>query len=204
VNFKGRALIALAGCTLVILLQGCAHRVLVQPVLDMSQYNRIAVLPFETDSYLSTVGNQMSDEIVVQLLTHAPTIDVVERTRIDALLREQNLSRDHLVTAESAVAVGRLLGVKIIMTGSLSVAIGDIRPAPGNSQRVATGTATARLIDTESGKIIWGGREESNYSTFLGEGGYSAHTDQEMIEYVIRDLGKQLSEVFYPHYELEF
>jgi hypothetical protein len=108
------------------------------------------------------------------------------------------------VSAESAVAVGRLLGVKIIMTGSLSVAIGDIRPSPGNAQRVATGTATARLIDTESGKIIWGGREESNYSTFLGEGTYSVHTDQEMIEYVIRDLGKQLSETFYPHYELEF
>jgi hypothetical protein len=140
----------------------------------------------------------------VQLLTHAPRIDVVERTRIDALLREQNLSQNHLVTAESAVAVGRMLGVKIILTGSLSVAIGEIRPAPGNAQRVATGTATARLIDTETGKIIWGGREESNYSVFLGEGGYSAHTDQEMVEYVIRDLGKQLAEVFYPHYELEF
>ena len=44
-----------AGCGLLLLLSGCAHRVLVQPVLDMNQYNRIAVLPFETDSYLSTV-----------------------------------------------------------------------------------------------------------------------------------------------------
>ena len=102
------------------------------------------------------------------------------------------------------MAVGRLLGVKLIMTGSLSVSIGDIRPAPGSAQRVATGTATARLIDTETGKIIWGGREESNYSTFLDEGKYSVHTDQEMIEYVIRDLGQQLAQVFYPHYELEF
>lgn len=201
---SGKRLWLGAGIAGLMLLGGCAHRVLVQPVLDLTQYNRVAVLPFETDSYLSTVGNQMADEIVVQLISHAPAIDVVERTRIDALLREQNLSRDHLVTPESAVAVGRMLGVKIILTGSLSVAIGDIRPSPGNAQRVATGTATARLIDTETGKIIWGGREESQYSTFLGEGMYSVHTDQEMVAYVVRDLGKQLAEVFYPHYELEF
>ncbi len=187
---------------------GCAHRVLVQPVVDVAKYNRVAILPFETDSFLSTVGNQVADEVVVNLLKHAPAMDVVERTRIDALLREQNLSRERVVNPESAIAVGKLLGVRAIMTGSISVSVGDIQPTPANAQRVATGSATARLIDTETGKVLWGGREESSYSTFLGTsagtGALNVKTDQEMVQYVITDLGRQLAEAFYPHTELQY
>ncbi len=197
----GLVLLALAGT-------GCAHRVLVQPVLDVKQYNRVAVLPFETDSFLSTVGNQVADEVVVHLLNQARNLDVVERTRIDALLREQNLARDRYLTPESAIAVGKLLGVKAILTGSVSISIGDIQPTPSNAQRVATGSASARLIDVETGKIIWGGREESSYSTFIGslsgQSSLNVKTDQEMVQYVIKDLGKQLSQAFYPHYELQY
>jgi len=189
-------------------LAGCAQRVLVQPVVDVNQYNRVAVLPFETDSFLSTVGNQLADEIVVNLLQKAPQIDVVERTRIDAVVREQDLARSGYISPESAIALGRMLGVRAVVTGSVSVSIGDIQPTPLSPQRVATGTVTARLIDTQTGKILWGDRQESQYSTFTNTGNGqtigNVRTDHEMVQQVIRDLGRAVAQAFYPHYELQY
>jgi len=188
-------------------LTGCPKRVLVQPVVDISRYNRIAVLPFETDSFLSTVGNELADDVVVELLKRAPGLEVVERARVDALIREQDLARSGYVNPESAIAVGRMLGVRAILTGSVSVSIGDIRPTPLNSQRVATGQATVRLIDTETGRVLWGTRESSDYSTFLSAGGgesLSVKTDHEMVQAVIQKLADAIARAFYPHYELQY
>jgi TolB-like protein len=187
---------------------GCAKRVLVQPVADMSRYNRLAVLPFETDSFLSTVGNQLADDIIVNLLEKAPNLNIVERARIDALMNEQNLVRRGYLSPESAIQVGRLLGVKAVITGSISISIGDIRPTALSARRVATGVATVRLIDTETGKVVWAKREKSEYSCYIGSDKesvtFSFRTDHEMVQQVIQKLGGLLAEAFYPHYELQY
>ncbi len=187
---------------------GCAKRVLVQPGADMSRYDRLAILPFETDSFLSTVGNQLADEIIVILLEKAPNLNIVERARIDALMNEQQLVRSGYLSQESAIQVGRLLGVKAVVTGSISISIGDIRPTALSTRRVATGVATIRLIDTETGKIAWAKREKSEYSDYIGSdkesGTFNFRTDHEMIQQVIQKLGGLLAEDFYPHYELQY
>ncbi|MBN1595737.1 hypothetical protein JW933_07420 [candidate division FCPU426 bacterium] len=193
----------LLGC---IELNGCGTRVLVQPSADMATYNRVAILPFETDSFLSTVGHQLADEILVRIMEKAPELEMVERSRIDTLIQEQNLNRDGYLNLESAIKVGRLLGVKAIVTGSTTVSIGDIQPTSLHPQRVATGAATIRFIDTETGKIIWAKREQTEYATYTtgGEGGvpYGIKTDHEMIQVVIQRLGEALAKHFYPHDEI--
>lgn len=184
----------------------CAQRILVQPTIDVTRYNRLAVLPFETDSFLSTAGNQLADEIIIDLLHNAPNLDVVERTRIDVLLQEQNLARQGLVNPDSAVSVGRMLGVNAVLTGSLSVSISDIRPAT-MVLREAGGVATVRLVDAETGKVVWSNRVESQYTTFVSDQHQelvSTITDQEMMQNVIQDLGRSLAQAFYPHYELQY
>jgi TolB-like protein len=198
----------IAATTLLALLAaGCAQRVLVQPVVDTGTYHRLAVLPLETDSYLSTVGNQLADEIVVNLLKNAPQLDIVERTRVDAVVREQDLARAGYISQESAIAVGKMLGVRAILTGSVSVSIGDIQPTPLNAQRVASGTATVRLIDTQTGKILWGDRQESQYSTFIGTSPDQIginRTDQEMVQEVLKELARSIAQSFYPHFEYRY
>lgn len=190
------------------LASGCAQRVLVQPPVDIAHYNRIAVLPLETDSYLSTAGNQLADEIVLNLLKFAPQLDVIERTRVDALMNEQHLVRSGYISSESAIALGRMLGVRAILTGSVSLSIGDIQPTPLSLQRVATGAVTVRLIDTETGKVIWGDRRESDYTMLLdtGPGRISGvtKTDQEMVQEVVKDLARSVAQVFYSHYEYRY
>jgi TolB-like protein len=196
-----------AASLLALLAAGCAQRVLVQPVVDTGTYHRLAVLPLETDSYLSTVGNQIADEIVVNLLKNAPQLDIVERSRVDAIIREQDLARAGYISPESAIAVGKMLGVRAILTGSVSVSIGDIQPTALSAQRVATGAATVRLIDTQTGKILWGDRQESQYSTFIGarpdDIGIN-RTDQEMVQEVVKQLGSAIAQSFYPHYEYRY
>lgn len=185
---------------------GCGQRVLVQPQTDMNEYNRIAILPFETESFLSTIGHQLADEIMVELLDKAPEVQLVERARIDSLLQEQQLVRSGYLSNDSAVAVGKMLGVKAIVTGSVTASIGDIQPTPLSPQRVATGIATMRFVDVATGRILWAKRAKSEYSSYTqhpdGETPYSYRTDHEMVQAVIQDLGKQLAQFFYPHYEL--
>ena len=202
-----KAFAKLVGTSLLVILSvGCAPRVLVQPSVDTTRYNRIAILPLESDNYFSTIGNQMADEVVVDLLKNAHDIDVIERSRIDALMREQDLGRAGYVSPESAVAIGRLLGVRALLTGSVSISIGDIRPTPLSAQRVATGVATVRLIDTETGRVIWGDRKQSEYSMFLRTGDTLSvfKTDQEMVQEVVKQLAIQIAQMFYPHYEYRY
>ncbi|MCK5242537.1 hypothetical protein KAR34_08805 [bacterium] len=187
---------------------GCGKRVLVQPSANMSDYSRIAILPFETDSFLSTLGHQMADELLVVLLEKAPQIDMVERSRIDALLQEQKLSKQGYISMESAIQVGRLLGVRAIVTGSITVSIGEVQPTPLSPQRIATGVATIRFIDTETGKIIWAKREQNQYAVYTttvdGRSPYSDKTDHEMMQAVVQKLGQLLAKPFYSHYETQY
>jgi|GEM_PF-2632074 len=191
-----------------LLASGCAKRVLVQPAVDVTKYNRVAVLPFETDSYLSTIGHQLADEIVVDILQKAPNLDVVERTQVEALMMEQNLARQGYLSPESAIQLGRMLGVRLIATGSVSVSIGNVNPSTVNTQRVATGVATLRLIDTETGKVLWAKREKSEYSTFVSldhqRTTFNTMTDQDLFQEVVKQLGQELAQAFYPHYELQY
>jgi TolB-like protein len=194
--------------SLSLLAAGCAQRVLVQPPENITRYNRIAILPLETDSYLSTAGNQLADEIVLNLIKNAPELDIVERSRVDVVMREQDLARSGYISPESAIALGRMLGVRAVLAGSVSLSIGDIAPTPLSAQRVATGAATVRLIDTETGKIVWGDRQESQYSSFTcnGPDRFSGitKTDQEMVQEVVKDLGRAIAQTFYPHIEYHY
>jgi TolB-like protein len=184
---------------------GCAQRVLVQPVVDVTRYHRLAILPFQTESFDSTVGSQMADEVVIALLQNAPDIEVMERARVDAVLQEHSLSQSNLIDPRTALAVGKLLGVQALLTGSVTISIGNIQPTPLSAQRVVNGTATVRVIDVETGKIVWGDRRETSYADFLrthaDPWAGNVRTDHEMVERVLKDLGQAVAQALYPHYE---
>lgn len=191
--------------TLLWLLAGCAQSVLVMPEPELDKYKNIAILPFESDNYFATGGTSVADAVMLELLEKAKQTTVIERARIDAVLHEQNLSQQGYISPETAVQVGRLLGVQALVTGSVSVSIGDIRPTPLSQQRMATGTATVRVIDTTTGQVVWAKREQNEYAAFINvtpDGTYTNKTDQEMVQALIQNLGQQVAKHFYPHYEL--
>src|ERR1044072_224878 len=85
-------------------------------------------------------------------------IRVVERSRLDAVLAELNLSKTGLIRADTAAQVGRALGARYILLGSfldivLSEGHGDIGGSPIQTTRV-TSTVRVRLVETERAEVV--------------------------------------------------
>lgn len=165
------------------------------------QKKRVAVLSFDdaavrssSTSALGTsqdVGAGLADVLIDELLKNG-AYSLVERTALDAVLKEQNFSNSSRADPKTAAAIGRLLGVDAIIIGSVTqfgvdqsaVAVGSgtlgriTRGVVGGGQRVNTKAIvgmTARLVDTGTGEILTSvsGSGESSKST-VGASGYAS------------------------------
>lgn len=93
-------------------------------------------------------------EYVRNLITHDVTtldrFDVVERGNIDAVLREQRFQLSGAIDPDTAVAVGRILGIDIGVIGSLEV----LEARRIESFYRAEAVTMVRLIDMQTGRLI--------------------------------------------------
>jgi len=104
---------------------------------------RLAVVDFATtDQKLEPVNlNQIVAEWLTLFLVNAGAVEVVERQELQKILQEQSLGQTGVINAESAANLGEVLGIKILVTGTVM--------RLGNTLEV-----TARLIDTSNGAIV--------------------------------------------------
>lgn len=103
---------------------------------------RLAVLPFEVDSPdpdHAVLGSGIANMLVTDL-SRTSRIEVVERTRLVAILGELDLQRSGRVDEATAVDVGRLAGATSVLTGGITEANGMLR-------------IDARLISVETGAV---------------------------------------------------
>lgn len=126
---------------------------------------RIAVVNFEDKArYGHDIGQGIADMLVTKLVESDKYL-VIERNELDAILKEQGLGQSGLVTQQSAAKVGQLLGVEMMVTGSVSEfgekkssVGGGIGSLGGFNLGVATKTARVavdiRLVNTSTGEII--------------------------------------------------
>ncbi len=123
---------------------------------------RIAVMEFQDRAgYGYNIGRGLSDMLVTTLVKSGKFI-VVEREQLDKILAEQGLGLSGAVTPQSAAKVGSLLGVELIVTGSVSEfgekksSIGGRIPGLGGklTKREARSVVDIRLINTTTGEII--------------------------------------------------
>ena len=165
------------------------------------QKKRVAVLSFDDAAVTSSsrsafgtsqdVGAGLADVLIKELLATG-AYSLIERSALDAVLKEQNFSNSSRADPKSAAAIGRLLGVDAIIIGSVTqfaveesaVAVGSgtlgrvTRGVLGGGKRVnskATVGMTARMVDTGTGEILTAvsGSGESSKST-VGASGYAA------------------------------
>ncbi len=135
--------------------------VLAVPVAAQDVKVRIAIMNFENNSswhwWGDNLGAAAADELTTQLVQTCK-LTVVERAQLDALLAEQNLGASGRATAASAAEIGRLLGVQVILTGSItqfsierkSIGFRGI----GGSYANAETKLDVRLINVETGEIL--------------------------------------------------
>ena len=84
---------------------------------------RIAVMNFENNSqwhwWGDRLGEAAADELVTQLF-QTGKFSVVERSQINAVLAEQDFGQSGRVNPSQAADIGKILGVQVILTGSIT------------------------------------------------------------------------------------
>jgi len=84
--------------------------------------------------------NYVADQIAIQLLQKG--YEPIERSQVQALLKEQKFEASAATTKEGAIEVGRLLNVDAVMMVNIMEYGSRIE-------------LTAKMVDPESGKIVW-------------------------------------------------
>jgi TolB-like protein len=110
------------------------------PAIDAK---RIAILYFDNGSdnaELSRLRKGLADMLISDL-SKVKMLNVIERARLEEILKEQKLNNSKEFDASTASKVGKLLGVQYILTGAFFDIMGSMR-------------MDARIIDVETGKII--------------------------------------------------
>jgi len=138
----------------------------VRPGTDFNKYQRIAILPL-TDYYSAPgSGTQVADIVSMKLL--ASPLQIIDRSQTQLILNEQKVGLSGIINSESAVVVGNLLGVQAFLTGSVSkwssskVNIQMVHGAAPAMMDVAKAGVTLKLIDCETGEVIWAGSADGS------------------------------------------
>ncbi|MCP4691574.1 MAG: hypothetical protein GY859_26245 [Desulfobacterales bacterium] len=107
------------------------------------QKTKIAVLDFEMqgEGFETRDMGAIVAEWLITAFVKEGRFDVVERSLLNQIIEEQKLGRSGMVDESTATKIGELLGVKAIISGSLS----KLRDAL---------EINARIIDVESASII--------------------------------------------------
>jgi len=138
---------------------------------------RIAVIDFEDAAGSGAPARAITDMLVTELF-NTKLFTIIERSKIDSLLFEQNMVISGAIDTSSAVKLGKLLGVEMLITGSITefrneVAGGAI-PIPGLPAGVAVGSRTGyvtidlRAVDAQTGEIRMVAREQGASNQTLG------------------------------------
>jgi hypothetical protein len=141
---------------------GCAgSNEFVRPGTDFSKYRRIAVLPLVDFPNSPQSGVQVADMLSMRLL--ATDAIILDRSQTSQLLSEQQFGLSGLTDENTAPRLGNILGVQALITGSVyewQTGCNDIQVVRGAAPAIlciSTAGITLKLIDVETGQIVWAG-----------------------------------------------
>lgn len=167
---------------------------LAAPAFGAPAKKRVAVMNFDFGTVHRwwsgdwDIGKGIADMVVTELVKEG-TYSVIERKALDAVLAEQNFANSNRADASTASKIGKLLGVNVILVGSITqfgtedkgFSLGGIGGKLGGFGGGKVGTSKgkanvvidARLVDVNTGEIlaVATGKGESSRSGLLLEGG---------------------------------
>ena len=153
------------------------------------QRMRVAVLDFDFAStgtttagwgYWGDIGPAKGvSDLLTNKLVEGGSYSVIERSKVAAVLAEQNLGQDGRIDPATAAQVGRILGVDAVIVGSITRfnlqeggSGGSVLGIGGNSRRhSAEVQITARLVNTTTAEIL--ATAQGTAETKQGGGGFS-------------------------------
>jgi TolB-like protein len=111
--------------------------------LDTAELGSLSVTPFRTastDPTITALGFALA-ELLTTDLARSARLTLVERGRLDAVLRELDLAKSGRVDSASAPRVGQLIGARRLI-------LGGVDTMPGGALRLAV-----RLADVQTGAV---------------------------------------------------
>lgn len=132
---------------------------------------RIAVLDFDYSSlsnpYVTAFGGgagagRAVSDILINLLVRDGTYAVIERSKLEQVLREQNLGASGRIQPGTEAQLGKLLGVDALIVGSITKfnldrqqsGFGFLGIQTGSAETTATVQLSARIVSTATGEIL--------------------------------------------------
>ena len=155
-------------------------------------------------------GAEAAQDVFVTELVKSGRFRVVEREQLAALMQEKNLSISGDVDPKTAVRIGKLLGVNYLLTGAVTeygttshsvdtpggVAGGHWIPGVSVGKNSFVAAMNARIIDTETGEILWADEargEEGNARVRVGGFGGGVDNDERMFDKVMKPCIQKLA-----------
>ena len=124
-----------------------------------AQTIKVAILDFENTSGIAKydgLGKAMSSMLISDIESNVSPkrLQLVERSQIQKILKEQNFQASAAVDKSSTVKAGKLLGVKYLLVGDIYI-LNDVL------------VINARLTDTETGDIKFSKKQEGKLVGWL-------------------------------------
>ena len=108
---------------------------------NQSNVQKIAIIEFaDLEGNVTQLGRFIAEELITRIFTSGK-FEVIERNLLQKVLEEQQLGMTGYIDQETAISLGRILGVDAIITGSIT----DL----GSNVKI-----NARLISTETGSVF--------------------------------------------------
>ncbi len=102
---------------------------------------RIAILYFDSDdANIQNLRKGLADMLITDL-SKFRSLNVVERSKLEEIIKEQDLSNTKRFDNATAATIGKLLGAECILVGSYFEMMGSLR-------------IDARIVDVETGKVL--------------------------------------------------
>jgi len=129
---------------------------------------RVAVVDFENKSTWHWWGDRLGEaaaDVFVTDLMETGKFSLIEREKVNAILAEQDFGASGRVTPQTAAKIGKMLGVDLILTGSISEF--SVSKTGGGIKSLQVGVTTgkvvlqARLVNTTTGEIIIAAEEQN-------------------------------------------
>ena len=130
-----------------------------QSLFGYSQQIKVAIVDFENTSGITKydgLGKAMSSMLIsdIEANVSPKRLQLVERSQINKILKEQNFQKTSAVDKASTVKMGKLLGVKYLLVGDIFIL---------NDALVIN----SRLVDTETGDIKFSKKQEGKIVGWL-------------------------------------
>jgi TolB-like protein len=138
----------LAGCTSVDTVQA--------PGYDFGKVTQTAVVSVDGDIRGKQSKDQVASFIQMELIRNG--FGVVERQKVDTVLKEQEFQRGEKTQATDAARVGRILNVPAVVMSTLRV----------KAERV---DMTMKMVDVETAQVVWIGQASGKTQRTLAVAG---------------------------------